>query len=107
MGLRSGSAQPWWRRRKRREDSLLSPEQPRVPHVLQSVTSWQSPGVKEIAGGGSRSVKRFCLNAIGRHTSSPLLFQERGFYKELLHDNRSLINSLLFFWGQIILIKEG
>ena len=33
--------------------------------------------------------------------------QERDFNNELLHDNRPLINSLLFFGGQIILIKVG
>lgn len=55
--------------------------------------------------GGSSSFKRFCLNSCPLHTFPHLPSQEKDFSNELHSDNRPLINSLLFFWGYIILSK--
>lgn len=75
--------------------------------ALACLTSWQSPRAEQTAKGGSSSFKRFCLNSCRLHTFPHLPSRERDFNNELLHDNRPLINSLLFFWGQISLIKVG
>lgn len=65
------------------------------------------PRAEQTAGGGFGSFKRFCLTSCPLHTFPHLPSQEKDFNNELLHDNRPLINSLLFFWGRIILIKVG
>lgn len=78
-----------------------------VPLALVCLTSWQSPRAEQTAGAGCSSSKRFYLNSCCLHTFPHLPSQKRDFNNELLHDNRPLINSLLFFWGQIILIKVG
>lgn len=75
--------------------------------ALLCLTSWRSPRAEQAAKEGPSSLKRFCLNSCHRHTFPHLPSQERDFNNELLHDNRPLINSLLFFGGQIILIKVG
>lgn len=81
--------------------------QPRGARALLRLTFRQSPRAQQTAGGGSGSFKRFCLTSCRLHTFPHLPSQEKDFNNELLRDNRPLINSLLFFWGQIILIKVG
>lgn len=80
---------------------------PGWPHALVCLTSWQSPRAEQTAGGGPGSFKRFCLTSCRLHTFPHLPSQEKDFNNERLRDNRPLINSLLFLWGQIILIKVG
>jgi hypothetical protein len=89
---------------------LPSPQSQPQPREKCSVlwSLWllgRAQGQSRQLGGGSSSVKRFCLSSCCPHTLPHLLSQERDFNNELLHDNRPLINSLLFFWGQITLIK--
>lgn len=113
MGSALGSGKPHQRRRGKGREARrplpCNPETPAqgCPRALLRLTSRLSPRAQQTAGGGSGSFKRFCLTSCRLHTFLHLPSQEKDFNNELLCDNRPLINSLLFFWGQIILIKVG
>lgn len=57
--------------------------------------------------GEGLALLKDCLTSCRLHTFPHLPSQEKDFNNELLRDNRPLINSLLFFWGWITLIKMG
>lgn len=63
--------------------------------------------VCQAARGGPNSLKRFCLTSCPLCPFPHLPSYERDFINELHCDSRPLINSLLFFQGQIILMKVG